>query len=56
MVRNKNPPIAWGTSLRQELGEAIQKVLAILIVPKYLPALDPPDHEMMEYAGGVESG
>jgi hypothetical protein len=47
VIRDKNPRITGGIRLRQYPGKTIQKVLAILIVPEYFSALDPPDHEMM---------
>jgi hypothetical protein len=56
LIRNKNPSVAGGMSLRQEPGETIQKVLTIRIIPEYLSAFDPSDHEVMQDAGGVESG
>jgi hypothetical protein len=56
MIRDKNPSVAGGMSLRQDPGETIQKVLTIRIIPEYLSAFDPSDHEVMQDAGGVESG
>ncbi len=53
---HKHPCVTVRFSLRQEFRQSIKEILAISIVEKYLSALYPPDHDMMQNAGRVLAG
>jgi hypothetical protein len=43
----KCPCVAGRPGLRQQIGQPLKKVLAIVIIPKDLASLDAPDDHMM---------
>jgi len=56
VIRKQYPPITGRFGFSKQLSQAIQKVLPILLVSKYLSTLYPPDHNVMKNTGSVEPG
>jgi hypothetical protein len=56
MVGNQGPCETLGPGLGDQLAEACDEMLAVLIVPEYLAALDPPGDDVMHRAGRIYSG
>jgi hypothetical protein len=53
MIGNQRPRKTGYPSHWQKPLQARKKILPVGIVPKYLSALDPPDHDVMKGGGSV---
>jgi hypothetical protein len=53
MIGNQRPSKTGYPSHWQKPLQARKKILPVGIVPKYLSALDPPDHDVMKGGGSV---
>jgi len=56
MIWDEHPCVTCGFSLREEFGEALQKILPVPVVYEYLSALDTPDHDVVQGTGCVQAG
>jgi hypothetical protein len=56
MVGHQDPCIARRFRRRNKRGEALDKVLVIVLVQEYLSTLYPKDHEVVQNTGFVETG
>jgi hypothetical protein len=48
MIGDQGPCVTGRTGLFQEIIESFQEVIPIRIIPKYLSAFDPPDHDVVQ--------
>jgi hypothetical protein len=56
MVWEKGPRIAARFGFRQEIRKSSKKIIPIFIVPKYVPTLDPPNHNVVQDSWSVKAG
>lgn len=56
MIREEGPGVAGRLRLRKKRGKATDEIIAIPVVPEDIPALDPPDHDVVERTGDIEAG
>ncbi len=55
MVPHKHPGITAGSGCRNQGSQAIIEILLISFIRKYVSAFNPPYHNMVYYAGGIQS-
>ena len=56
VVVQKCPCVAGRPGLRQQISQPLDKVFAVVIVPKDLASLDAPDDHMMQNSRRIEPG
>ena len=56
VVGYEGPGIAGGRGFREDLSETHKEIITVLIIPENLFTLNPPDHDMMEGSGRIDSG
>jgi hypothetical protein len=55
MIGEKRPSKASCTGLEQEIGEPVQEILAVCVIPKNLSAFNSADDNVVKGAGGIYS-
>jgi hypothetical protein len=55
MIGQQRPGVAFCLRLRAEILEPFNKVMTIFPAAKYSPAFYPPDHDVVQNAGSIES-
>ena len=55
MVWDQGPGVALGLGFFQDICQAIEEGVAVLVIPKDFPAFDPPGHYMLQDTGSVKS-
>ena len=53
MVWNQGPGIALGLSFFEDICQAIEEEISVLVVAEKLSSFDSPGHDLLEKAGGV---
>jgi hypothetical protein len=55
VIGHERPGVAGRGGLLEDPPEPLPERVPVLIVPEELPALDPPDHDVLEGARGVNA-
>jgi hypothetical protein len=56
VIWHQDPRIAGRFQLRKKHGEALNKILVIVLVQEYLATLYPSDHDVVQNTGCVKTG
>jgi len=55
VVGDQHPGIAVGTGFRQQLSQALHKVVTIIIIPEDPAPFNPKNNDMVEQTGAVDT-
>ena len=56
MVRDQGPGVALGLGFLQDICQAIEEGLTVLVILEDLSSFYPPGHYVLKETGGVKSG
>lgn len=54
MVWEQRPCVAMGTRFSQDRPEPMEKIVTVFLISEERRSLDPPSHDVMNQAGGIE--